>query len=197
MDNQLQRAAAEIQKLTRHMGLTIDPLQADLNFAGTQLQKDRTNQFWRRTVIRCLLAVTEAVLWNMKHIAPQIASVSGVQLTSAELEVAHEERTVTVNGKRESRPKFPRFRDNVKATFSIFGKVHGVTTALNFDQGFDALCETYELRSRLMHPKKPFDPDVSDTNIATAQLGLNWFQREYLQLMDKCGQEVAKIAKSK
>jgi hypothetical protein len=163
----------------------MEPLELDVNFAGVQLLNDENTgkehqQFWRRTVIRCLLAATEALLWNMKHIAPKVAFVSRVQLTPEEIKIAE--------------TKFLRFPDNVKAAFSLFGKVHGVTVEANFDQDFDALCKTYSLRNRLMHPKTPFDPNVSDSDIATAQQGVKWFLREYHELMQRCSRAVDKMA---
>lgn len=197
INSRLQKDRAEVRKLTRHMAITIAPLEADLNFAANQWAKDTQSQFWRRTVIRCHLAVAEALLWNMKHIAAKIACISGLQLTQDELEVAHEERVVMVNGKPERRPKFLKFRDNLKASFSLFSKVHGVRAAERSGPGFDAFCETYELRSRLMHPKGPFDPNVSDDDIATAQRGGDWFGREYRQLMQRCEEAAPKIARGK
>jgi hypothetical protein len=181
----LIKAAVEIKKLVRHMALTMEPLEHDVHFAGVQLLNDEKagknhQQFWRRTVIRCLLAATEALLWNMKHIAPKVAYVSRVQLTPEEIKI--------------SETKFLRFPDNVKATFLLFGKVHGVTVKTNFDQQFDALCKTYSLRNRLMHPKTPFDPNVSDLDISTAQQGVKWFLREYRELMHQCSQSVDQMA---
>jgi hypothetical protein len=181
----LIQAAIGIRKLIRHMGLTMEPLERDVNFAGVQLLNDENTgkehqQFWRRMVIRCLLAATEALLWNMKHIAPKVAYVSRVQLAPEEIKITER--------------KFLRFPDNVKTTFLLFGKVHGVTVGPIYDQDFDALCKTYELRNRLMHPKTPFDPNVSDPDIATAQQGLKWFLREYHELMHRCSQAVDKIA---
>jgi hypothetical protein len=189
MNNQLQQNAAEIGKLVRQMALTVAPLQADLHFADNQLAREKGSQFWRRTVIRCLLAVIESVLWNMKHVTPKAAAISHVPLTNDELEVLNEERTVTANGKIERRRKFLPFRENVKVCFSLFGKVHGVTVVFTGCHGFEAFCATYEIRSRLMHPKKPFNPEVSDKDIATALQGMGWFMSEYQLLLQKCGRE--------
>jgi hypothetical protein len=105
-----------------------------------------------------------------------LASISGVTLSVDELETANEERVKrTSDGKSELRPKFLKFRDNVKATFALFGKVHGAPITIKNEAGFDAFCATYDLRSRLMHPKRPFDPAVSDLEMATAQRGIEWF----------------------
>jgi hypothetical protein len=195
---ELQKAAVEMQKYHRRMDLTLAPLMADMNFALAHLVGDKENQqFWRRTIIRCILAYIEAVNWNLKHGIPIIASVSNVELTAGELELIQEQRTIVINGRPEIRPKFLKFRDNLKAAFSLFGKVHGENFNVNCDQGFDALCKTYELRSRLMHPKRPMDPSVSDSDIAVSQRGLKWLSLEYRRLMEQCIQAVPKITKGK
>jgi len=193
MKDQRTNHVAEILKLNRHMKLTILPLQNDVDFAADQLALNGNSQFWRRTAIRCGLALLEATLWNMKHISPIVASLSGVRLTPDDLQTINEEKAGIKNGQPFARRQFPRFRANVKATFSIFAKVHRVALLADFNSGFDSLCDTYELRSRLMHPKRPFDPNVSDPDIDAAQRGANWLNQEFGRLMKQCEQEVPTI----
>lgn len=178
----LREAHSAVLKLVRSMVLTVSPLNSDLRFASNCWENDKSNQFWRRTVIRCLLALLEAVLWNMKNIAPKIASVSEIQLSNKELDFA-EDRIWP----------FPKFRTNLAKSFELFAKVHGLQYSLNCDAGFDALCLTYELRNRIMHPKTPFDPDVSEKNINDAMLGSKWFSGEFDHLMRLCDSETDKI----
>lgn len=178
------------------MNLTLAPLQADMDFAVHNLESDQVRQqFWRRTTIRCLLAYTEALLWNLKHGIPTIATMYGIGLSSSDLEIIEEKKTISVNGQFEHRTKHPKFRDNLKQTFSLFGKVHGITYNVNCNQDFDYLCTTYELRSRLMHPKKPMDPDVSDQNMAASQQGIKWLGFEYQKLLTECIQSLPTISK--
>jgi hypothetical protein len=192
----LMRAAAEMEKYHRCMKLTLAPLQSDMDFALEHLISDQKNQqFWRRTIIRCLLAYTEALLWNLKNGIPIISSISGIELTSSDLDIIREKRTVEINGQIELRPKFLKFRDNLKETFTLVGKVHGTNFSVNCDQDFDALCETYDLRSRLMHPKKPMDPNVSDLNMAASQQGIKWLSFESNRLIEQCIQSIPKVAK--
>lgn len=178
--------AKEIMRMNRHMSLTLAPLYADLDFAFAEWLKNKENQFWRRTLIRCLLAVIEALLWNMKNIVPKVAGLSGVQLTADEFVIVNEVRVVMNAGKPENRKKFLPFRHNIKATFALFAKVHGAAYSMDIGKDFDALCNTYELRSRLMHPKKPFDPAVHNADIRESQRGVAWLTKEYNALMDVC-----------
>lgn len=196
MNNALMIDVAQVRKLNRHMKLTLLPLQSDVDFADGQLAVNRNSQFWRRTAVRCGLALLEATLWNVKHISPPIASLSGIQLTPDDLIIINEEKTKIKNGQPSTQRHFPPFRENLKATFSIFAKVHRVSISSEYDSGFDALCQTYDLRSRLMHPKKPFDPNVSDKDLDVAQRGARWFNREFGELMRKCEEEVPKVFQS-
>ena len=194
---ELKKAAEKMKSFQRHMNLTLAPLEADMNFALPHLVSDIKNQqFWRRTIIRCILAYVEALTWNLKNGIPIIGEVSWVKLTTTELDVIQDQQTFEKNGGIQVRPKFPKFRDNLKATFSLFAKIHGVAFAVKCDQDFDALCDTYELRSRLMHPKRPMDPSVTDVDIKKSQQGLNWLSTEYARLFQQCIQAVPEITKT-
>ena len=198
IQKELQHAVATMKTYHRRMDLTLAPLEADMYFALSHLVSDKKNQqFWRRTIIRCVLAYIEALTWNLKNGIPIIASVSWIKLTPADLEIIKEQRTIESDGRTEVRPKFLKFRDNLKATFSLFGKVHGEAFLVKCDQDFDALCKTYDLRNRLMHPKGPMDPDVSDTDIKNSQRGLCWLSSEYRRLFERCIQAIPKIANCK
>ena len=182
-----QRIRSQLNQLR----LTATVLDSDLRFAIQNHRADPSSQFWRRTVIRCLMALMEAVVWNMKQLAPKVAEISGVVLTPKELQLAAELQEVpTAEGTqyRPKSPKFPRFPDSLAAAFTLFAKVHRVPQASTRDQGFDDLCATYRLRSRLMHPKTIFDPAVTDSDIANAQSGVAWWNREYGALMARCAE---------
>jgi hypothetical protein len=187
-ENELLLAKAEeIAALQERMAQTLDPLYVDLNFAFDEWRKDTKNQFWRRTLIRCILVVIEASVWNMKNMVLKLSEISGVQLTPKESLLAQELRTTTEDdGQKGLAPKFLPFRDNIKETFKLFAKVHRATYTLNADKGFDALCSTYELRNRLMHPKIPSDIPVSDDDVRQSQLGVKWLNDEYHTLLNAC-----------
>jgi hypothetical protein len=192
---EVRQRAEEIVKSTRRMWLALEPLTSDLNFAADQWEKDKESGFWRRSVIRCLLVALESLVWNLKNIVPLVAPVSGVELVREELEIISEIRTITVNGKIEQRLKFLNFKDNLKVTFKLFYKVHGLCYAPDYTDGFNALCQTYELRNRLMHTKTVFDSKVSDDEIESARLGQKWFNCEYDRLIRDCSNAATTLLK--
>jgi hypothetical protein len=180
MDAKLHRDGDVVRKLCEEMEETMIPLEEDMNFAVKRLQSEGTNPFWRRTVIRCFFPTIEALLWHMKQIAPKLALITGVTLNDEELANAKgKEWVMTSKGKVERTLKF---RENVKASFALFAKLHGMPVTIKFDSEFDAFCATYNLRNRLMHPRKPSDLDVSDSQMATAQVGVAWFVQSYDRL---------------
>jgi hypothetical protein len=52
-----------------------------------------------------------------------------------------------------------------------------------------------------MHPKKPFDIEVSAKDIETAEKGIAWFNKAYTSVIDQCqahiAQNVANLSKPK
>jgi hypothetical protein len=192
MDAQLRRHGAELSKLCQDMDSTLTPFEQDMVFAAKQWRKDETSQFWRRTLIRCFFATTEALLWHMKHTAPKLALISDATLTEDDIIKASGMKwVITATGHKVKRRM--EFRENVQESFVLFGKACRVTVTITNDPDFDAFCATYRLRNRLMHPKKPSDPDVTDTEIATAQRGVAWLLNSYARLVQECAGSVQRL----
>ena len=172
----------------KDMVLTLEVLDDDLRLASSRHHADPGNQFWRRTTIRCLLALIEASMWNFKAIAHNAARLTNVQLTDAEIQFITEQKPA--DGKRA----FPSFRDNVKRSFCLLAKVHRFDAEFPANADFDCLCKTHDLRSRLMHPKTPFDPRVTDSEMGDARRGVSWLNEEYVgNLMSRCSSALPHI----
>jgi hypothetical protein len=192
MDAQLQRDGAEVSRLCKEMNLTLTPFEQDMVFAAQQWRKDPKSQFWRRTVIRCFFSTTEALLWHMKHAAPKIALISAATLTEDDLLKAKGMKLVMTTGGAKIQRRL-QFRENVEASFVLFGKACRVKVTIKDDADFDAFCVTYRLRNRLMHPKRPSDPDVTDLETATSQRGVAWLVNSYVRLLQECADSVQRF----
>jgi hypothetical protein len=188
MDNldsqeELTKKALELAKLVRQCGMTNAPLAADLNFAIQQWQSDRQSQFWSRTSIRCLCASVEAVLFGFRKMAEQMAPLSRIQFDSREVEILSE---IQVRDGVE-RPKWLPFVDSVKESFRLFGKSVKCPIAIDYgDSGFADLCGTFKVRNRLMHPKGPFDVQVTVEELSRADRAVAWFNRTFVSVIDGC-----------
>jgi len=192
MNAEQKRKANEVQKKFRQGLLqAVAVLDSDVNFALEQWQKAPDSQFWRRTLLRCCCASAEGTLSLLKQITPVCAEFFGVSLTDSDMKIVTECRTYIEAGVTKTKPAFLPFRDNLKETFKVFAKAHTVQPAVNCSTpGFADLCETFELRNRLMHPKTVFDLEVNDKALDGADRGLKWFKESLVQLLKDCGEKL-------
>jgi hypothetical protein len=179
----LLKKEQELQKLINLSALTLRPLHADFNYAVSEWRASNKSQFWARTSIRCMCAVIEAALFTLRKMAEQLAVVNDVQFERKEAELLAEKRIVKGNGVEKVRPLFLPFRESVIQSFRLFGKALGVRIVIDFGNGFDALCATFEVRNRLMHPKNPFSVEVRESDIQTADIAIAWFNITHLDVV--------------
>jgi hypothetical protein len=175
----------ELLKLVRHIGLTYLPLRSDVTYAVKQWQND-PSQFWSRTSIRCICAAVEAKLFAFRKMAEKMVILSRIEFEPKEIEILTEKRVVEVNGIQTTRPKFLPFPDSLKESFRLFAKAAGTTVIVDYGDKFTDLCKTFEVRNRLMHPKQPFDVQVSTEDINTADRGIIWFDKTSTSVTDQC-----------
>jgi hypothetical protein len=191
----------ELAKEIRLIGLTLEPLRADLRLAIDQWRGDKKSQFWSRTVIRCICALTEASLFSVRAMALRSTELTGEKLEPEEVEILTEKRVVKVNGVETTRPKFLPFPEAVKETFRLFAKASGVDARIEYTKGFEDLCATFQMRNRLMHPKGPFDLEIREANIETADRGICWLINQQAQFFNQVNaqmdEKVAQIRRSR
>jgi hypothetical protein len=186
---ELQERDARLKKLANISSLTCQPLEADLIHARTNWYNDKRNeQFWGRSVLRCLCATIEARLFTFRTMALELSGLSKVQFDPKEIEILTEQRIkVNVAGVKTVRPKFLPISDSVKESFRLFGKSLGATITIDYSiQGYRDFCEVFEIRNRLMHPKGPFDVGIDVDDIAVADRGVDWFNRAFTELFEQC-----------
>jgi hypothetical protein len=53
-------------------------------------------------------------------------------------------------------------------------------------KGFKALCDTFGVRHRLMHPKDVFAVEVRDKDVQTAEEGIHWFNQQCENVLTQC-----------
>ena len=172
--------AAALHKLYKPLRTLIRVLDSDVQYAREQWRPDPSSQFWRRTFVRCCCARAEGTLSVLKNAVRDIADYFGVQLTEKEIaELVFECRA------------FLKPRENVKRTFKVFARAHGVPVAIKYDEtGFADLCDTFILRNRLMHPRGLFDLEVTDKAIDAAVRGEKWFGCVLTNVLQECGKKL-------
>ena len=154
---------------------------SDLNHATKEMNAHPGDQFWRRTTIRALAATLDGIVFCLKQTALATGAMRGFKFSEKEVSFLSEEVEPTT-GKKQ---KWPSFQENVKETFKWFGKVHSISCPTDFNQeGFAALCETYQLRHRLVHPKSYMTFCVTDHQKQRAGAAVCWLDNEIQNLLE-------------
>ena len=172
--------------------LTLGPLDADYNLAGKYWRSDTQNrQFWSRVVLRCLCADIEARLYVFRRTALEAENLSKISFTKQERETLNEIREVVENGNVKAKPKWLPIGDSIKESFRLFAKAVGASFTPDCSaKGFKALCDTFAVRHRLMHPKDVFAVEVRDKDVQTAEEGIHWLNQQCENLFTQCQAEI-------
>jgi hypothetical protein len=190
MIDEKKMKAVMIYKLLKQLKLTMDVLDADIQFASKQWQQDKSNQFWARTNVRCFCASVEGMLSVLKGITPETANYFNVTLSEKEKELVTERRKISKDGVIKEIPSYSPFSERVKETFKLFLKAHAVDISIDYnDSRFNDLCGAFELRNRLMHPRGVFDLAVDEKSMQSAIRGQRWFSRVIEVVLDKCSEK--------
>jgi len=157
---------------------------SDLKHASSEMKAHPGNQFWRRTTIRAFAATVDGIVFCLKQTALATGLMSGFKFSEKELFFLSEE---VVDPTPVKKQKLPSFRDNLKGTFKLFAKTNKISCPTDFNQdGFLALCETYELRHRLVHPKSYMTFCVSDHEEQRSGEAKKWLSKEATKLVAEC-----------
>jgi hypothetical protein len=161
---------------------------SDLKQASGEMKAHPGDQFWRRTTIRALAATLDGIVFCLKQTALATGPMNGFKFSEKELFFLSEEAAEPIIGKKL---KLPSFRENLKDTFKLFAKTNKVSCPTDFNHdGFAALCETYELRHRLVHPKSYMTFCVSDQEKQRAGEAVYWLTNEIKELLDACSRSL-------
>ncbi len=171
-------------KAKRYNEMLVEILLSDLSCASKQVKEKPDDQFLRRMTVRCFAAAVDGILYGLKQLAQASGELNGYNFTPEELFLLTEQPVDQKNGKK---PKFPVFRDNIKQTFKLFAKIYGTTCPTDFNQsGFTSMCDTFELRHRLMHPKSYVTFCVTNDEKQKCAEAAAWLHSELNRLIDSC-----------
>lgn len=184
MQDKMRTLAKSLSNLDKLFGI----LYSDLKYASGQMKAHTGDhsceQFWRRTTIRTLAATVDGMIFCFKQNALAVGSFLEYQFKDEESFLLSE---VATEATRQKKLRLPSFRDNLKQTFKLFSKINNIPCPVDFSQrGFECLCEIYELRSELMHPKSFWDFHVSDNQKQKAADAILWLGGEGRKLFDSC-----------
>lgn len=137
-----------------------------------------------RTAVRNYISLVDAILYFMKQLTLIVNGFIGYKLTLKEEESLRGKRFETKRGEQREIPVQMKFLDDVKFTFKMFGKVHGLDFQIDFkDPGWQRLKIAKEIRHRLTHPIKGADLKVSRQDYDDVSLAAKWFLEQQKVLM--------------
>jgi hypothetical protein len=177
----------ELVKIQKEALRLLDLMMMDLRDSGAEMRKAPNIQFPRRVAVRALAATVDGIIFSLKQVAFAARGLTGVNLTHEEL-----------NFLRESDPsggkvRLPGFRDNFKQTFKLFAKTFHADCGTDFGQdGFSALCDTFDLRHRITHPKSFMTFCVNDSEMKRAATAIDWLSQELQRVLHDSYQSAPK-----
>ncbi len=163
-------------------------LMSDLKEVSVELHKNFNNQFWRRTAIRAFAAAVDGIVFCLKELTHASAGFNKFELNDDENKFLLEGKANLQIGERS---KHLVFKDNFKQTFRLFAQVNNFQCPTDFNQdGFSSLCETFELRHQLMHPKSFLTFCVTDEQANRTGKAGGWLYNEIQKLFEACNKKI-------
>jgi hypothetical protein len=184
----IQENARKLAERSVNAGRLLEILMADLRRSSEELRKNYEDQFWRRIAIRAMAAAVDGIIFSLKEMAHSSAELNGLQLSDDDNKFLLERKAKLRKG---GKPKFFSFKDNFKQTFKLYAKLPGFPCPTDFSQdGFAALCDTYDLRHRLMHPKSFMTFCVTTEETRRAGKAVDWLDAEVQKLIGAHNQKL-------
>lgn len=153
-------------------------LSAVLQEDGNRVLDDpRSDQAWRRTLLRTTWPMVEAYSHCIRRICEVLVRHTGAELKDGE-------RKLLYNEERLGAP------ERVKKTLKLAYRIHELSNRPNFgEQGWENACTAITERDRLMHPKHPADLEIDDSEWETIHNGLAWMLRVHTAFFDRIYQK--------
>jgi len=143
------------------------------------------NAFHRRSLARNLFALIEGTVYAWKQVIYFIAKDFHIALEPGEESILTEEvSALNSDGVvKQERLRLPT-KVNIKYTLKRAGEIFLATIPVDFgDSGWRTLQAAIVVRDRMMHPKKPEDLEVSNTEIMVCIDALMWFGESTRRLL--------------
>jgi hypothetical protein len=173
------------------------PLRDDILVCIESLEKDFTNQFWARTLVRTLFTFVEATTYELKLAVLQAAEIGSLDLVLSE-RVALEDSVYELDnsGKVVARPRFLAAERQMRFVFGLMVRIVGSDAEMPVgDAAYAQFKRALRVRNRLMHPKDPADLTVTQDEIWDAIDGFHWYFRALDRLTKRWLDELERFIK--
>ena len=168
----------EIQGMTRILGEDVTylrPLLGELNIQVAPSTADESN---RRSYVRAIFALIEAVVEQHKRLLLDLAERGSVSIAPAE-RLALSERTYVVkdNGAVVEKDQFLSFARKIKLVYRTAAVAFNQTLRVQVGgHHWDAFLKATQIRDRITHPKTFHECHPDEDDIAEVETSHDWFR---------------------
>lgn len=151
-------------------------LTSDLEQCETHVHADDC-QFWRRTYVRTVFSLFEAMNSIVKEKALQAACSGGkTSFNATRIQLLGDSSyRIQKNGVLEQQEQRNPFLNYTAFVLRSLCEESHVEASFFSDNGWNEFQKAVQVRHKLTHPKKNVDMDISDAELSTVQEAMRWY----------------------
>ncbi|WP_394244932.1 hypothetical protein [Vibrio astriarenae] len=155
-------------------------LSNDVYTAFEVLERDKQNQYLRRSVVRAIFSYVEALIESIKV---EIRSSLRVERPDFELSKKERELLGSLSPISQDKGRQLPLEQNLKLTFKLAAKVWELDFRLNSDgEDYRSFVIAKSYRNKLTHPKTHYDVEVTNDDMHYYAVASEWVQNEFRRL---------------
>ena len=158
----------------------IEVLSSDVYTAFEVLERDKQNQYLRRSVVRAIFSYVEALIESIK-----VEIRKSLRLERPDFALSKKEKELLGSLSPISQDKGRQLplEQNLKLTFNLAAKVWDLDFRLNSDgEDYRDFVIAKSHRNKLTHPKTYYDVEVTDDDMHYYAVASGWVQEEFRRL---------------
>lgn len=146
------------------------------------------SQLARRNYLRSLCAFYEVSLSDLREVAAKLLvddfDLSGEWKLYEIFPLLDESARLDNNGKLDLQPNRIPFLSLVAYTLKTFAKQVGFEKEVLSDSRWGAFCQSIQIRHRITHPKLQTEVEITDDELKTIDIGLEWWKEINCELQN-------------
>lgn len=158
----------------------LEVLNRDVHTAFEILERDKNNQYFRRSVVRAIFSYIEALVESIKV---EIRSSLRTERPDFELSKKEKDLLGSLSLISQSEMRQLPLEQNLKLTFKLAARIWELNFRLNSDgEDYRNFIIAKSYRNKLTHPKTYYDVEVTDDDMHYYAVAGEWVQGEFRRL---------------
>ena len=147
------------------------------------------SQLARRNYLRSLFAFYEITLSNLREVTAKLLTddfdLSGEWKLHEIFPLLDEAARISKNGKLDLEPNRTPFLALVAYTLKTYAKQVRFENEVLSDTRWEAFCQSTQIRHRITHQKFHTEFEITDDELKTIDIGLEWWNEICIELQNK------------